>query len=80
MSKRDRPSNFFEEDDDLDYLIEASIEHNAEKENEFIGFDDYMNQKPVAPKPGKIKRTLYSTMVLTKCCSINRYSPRSFHG
>jgi uncharacterized protein YgfB (UPF0149 family) len=54
MSKRDRPPNFFdEEDEDLDFLIEESIDH--EKENEFIGFDDYMNQKPTAPKPGKVK-------------------------
>ncbi|KAI7903695.1 uncharacterized protein BX663DRAFT_551381 [Cokeromyces recurvatus] len=44
MSKRERSPNFFEEDDDdLDYLIETSIENNA---NDIVGLDEFMKQKP----------------------------------
>ncbi|KAI9486107.1 MAG: P-loop containing nucleoside triphosphate hydrolase protein [Benjaminiella poitrasii] len=44
MSKRERPPNFFEDDDDdLDYLIEASIENDT---NDIVGLDEYIKQKP----------------------------------
>lgn len=44
MSKRERPVHFFDEDEDEDYLIAASLEN--EKENEDVGYDDYMKHKP----------------------------------
>jgi hypothetical protein len=51
MLKRDRPIDFFDEEEDEDYLIVASIEND--KENDIVGFDDYMSHKPAAaPKPG----------------------------
>jgi U3 small nucleolar ribonucleoprotein component len=63
MSKRDRPTNFFdEEDEDLDYLIQASIDHD--KENEFISFEDYMNQEPTAPKPGNVETLFFAIIIV----------------
>jgi hypothetical protein len=53
-TKRERPPNFFdEEDEDLDYLIEASIDNENNKENNLVGLDDYLSQKPTDPKPSK---------------------------
>lgn len=55
-TKRERPSNFFdEEDEDLDYLIEASIDNENNKENNLVGLDDYLNQRPLDFKPSKQK-------------------------
>lgn len=55
-TKRERPSNFFdEEDEDLDYLIEASIDNENNKENNLVGLDDYLNQRPLDLKPSKQK-------------------------
>lgn len=55
-TKRERPSNFFdEEDEDLDYLIEASIDNENNKENNLVGLDDYLNQRPIDLKPSKQK-------------------------
>jgi hypothetical protein len=51
MSKRDRPPNFFEDEDDEDYLIAASLENDKEQENDMVGFEEYMNSK--TSKPGK---------------------------
>ncbi|CEP12140.1 hypothetical protein [Parasitella parasitica] len=46
-TKRERPLDFFdEEEDDLDYLIEASIDNENNKENDIVGLDDYLNQRP----------------------------------
>ncbi|KAK4510055.1 uncharacterized protein ATC70_006224 [Mucor velutinosus] len=45
-TKRERPIDFFDEDeDDLDYLIEASIENDKNKENNVLGLDEYLNQR-----------------------------------
>lgn len=52
MLKRQHPHDFQEDEDDLDFLINQSIEHD--KENEIIGFDDYMNSKPAATKQSTI--------------------------
>lgn len=53
-TKRERPPNFFdEEDEDLDYLIEVSIDNENNKENNLVGLDDYLNQKPTDPKPNE---------------------------
>ncbi|OBZ82340.1 hypothetical protein A0J61_09612, partial [Choanephora cucurbitarum] len=41
--KRERPPNFFEEDD-FDYLIQESINQEEEQEK-IVGLDDYLNQK-----------------------------------
>ncbi|KAI8644150.1 hypothetical protein BD408DRAFT_413795 [Parasitella parasitica] len=47
FTKRERPLDFFdEEEDDLDYLIEASIENSSSKENDIVGLDDYLKQTP----------------------------------
>jgi hypothetical protein len=52
MSKRERPSHFFDDEEDEDYLIEASLEND--KENDVVGFDEYMNQRPISkPQPSK---------------------------
>lgn len=55
-TKRERPPNFFdEEDEDLDYLIEASINNENNKENNLVGLDDYLNQRPIDLKSSKQK-------------------------
>lgn len=63
MSKRDRPDDFFfDDEDDMDYMIDASLEHDKEKdkENEIIGLDEYMAHKPPVPeKPGKTDSPLH---------------------
>lgn len=43
MSKRERPPNFFDDEEDEDYMIAAALEND--KENEDIGFEDYMTNK-----------------------------------
>lgn len=56
-TKRERPVDFFdEEDDDLDYLIEASIENDHHKEHAVVGLDEYLHQRSIGnDKPGKLK-------------------------
>ncbi|KAI8084232.1 P-loop containing nucleoside triphosphate hydrolase protein [Gilbertella persicaria] len=60
-TKRDRSPNFFDDEDDLDYMIQASIEQDTE----FVGLDDYINHKssepgktssyyPLSPKPSSV--------------------------
>ncbi|RCI04416.1 hypothetical protein CU098_013195, partial [Rhizopus stolonifer] len=44
-TKRDRSPNFFDDEDDLDYMIQASIEQDTE----FVGLDDYINHKSSEP-------------------------------
>ncbi|KAG2212269.1 hypothetical protein INT47_001628, partial [Mucor saturninus] len=44
MSKRERPPNFFDDEEDEDYMIAAALEND--KENEDIGFEDFMTNKP----------------------------------
>lgn len=56
--KRECPPSFFEEDDDEDYLIQASIEN--EKENDPIGFDEFMSHKPAVVKPGNEQEKIQS--------------------
>lgn len=48
MSKRERPPNFFEDDEDEDYLIAESID--MEKEKEVMGFEEYMDKVDSAVK------------------------------
>lgn len=53
--KRERPATFFDDEEEEDYLIEASLE--SKKENDLVGFDDFMSQKPTTVKPGNDKKT-----------------------
>lgn len=48
MSKRERPPNFFEDDEDEDYLIAESLD--IDKENDMIGFEEYMENVASAVK------------------------------
>ncbi|EPB93080.1 hypothetical protein HMPREF1544_00154 [Mucor circinelloides 1006PhL] len=52
-TKRERPTDFFNdsEDEDLEYLIEASIENQNDKKNDVVGLDEYLNQKSSNEKP-----------------------------
>lgn len=54
--KRECPPSFFdEEDEDEDYLIEASLEND--KENDLVSFDTFMTQEPTtSTKPGNGRR------------------------
>lgn len=55
-TKRERPADFFDEDDDdLEYMIEASIENDNIKENDVMGLDEFLNQRSSnnSEKPGK---------------------------
>jgi len=63
-TKRERPIDFFDEDeDDLDYLIEASIENDKNKENNVLGLDEYLNQRSTSNlKAGKLKLVVTNTL------------------
>lgn len=63
MSKRERPPNFFDDEEDEDYMIAACLEND--KENEDIGFDDYMKSKPIIAKTGNDKIQTHVFYLLT---------------
>jgi len=63
-TKRERPTDFFNdsEDEDLEYLIEASIENQNDKKNDVVGLDEYINQKSSNEKPCKLPSCIHDYM------------------
>lgn len=56
--KRECPATFFDDEEEEDYLIEASLESN--KENDLVSFDDFMSQKPTTVKPGNDEKNKWN--------------------
>ncbi|KAI8975765.1 hypothetical protein BDF20DRAFT_914624 [Mycotypha africana] len=63
MSKRERPNDFFaEDDDDFDFLIESSIANDTGKEINMVGLDDYLkNHKESTISTAQPKKTTYDS-------------------
>ncbi|GAA5794914.1 hypothetical protein HPULCUR_000262 [Helicostylum pulchrum] len=59
--KRECPATFFDDEDEDDYLIEASLENN--KENDLVSFEDFMSQKPTTVKPAPLTSSNMSNSI-----------------